>query len=244
MFGLRNIQHLAPVTIPKRENRRFLWLLMVGHIGYQVLFIIGLNLTFASHAAVMLGTIPLQVAVYAHFRSEEKLNRKLFYALMMAFFGVILMSLQKGSNGIDLQALLGDALLLIGGFMWASYTVEIKPMLKEYKNVAISSRLVGLGAMGLAIFSLPELSQVDISQVSWMGWSGIAYSGLLSVGVAYLGWNHGIRSIGAVKTSYYQNLVPVLGVIWGVVLMGDQIGGFQIAGIAFVLSGIWFSRKG
>lgn len=49
------------------------------------------------------------------------------------------------------------------------------------------------------------------------------YSGALSIWLAYLIWNNGIVNVGPVKTSVYQNLVPVLGLIFGIILLNESL---------------------
>jgi drug/metabolite transporter (DMT)-like permease len=64
----------------------------------------------------------------------------------------------------------------------------------------------------------------------------------LSIGVAYLIWNYGLQAVGAVHTATYQNLVPVLGLAFGVVLLNEQLTILQYAGSGLVVIGIVLAR--
>ena len=99
-----------------------------------------------------------------------------------------------------------------------------------------------IGMIFLLIIGLPGLTQVNWAGISLKGWGGIFYSGLLSIGLAYLIWNNSVSKIGAVRTAAYQNLVPVLGLIFGVVLLQEALTIQQYAGSALVIVGIIFSR--
>jgi drug/metabolite transporter (DMT)-like permease len=57
---------------------------------YQVLFIVGVNLTNAANSAVILGTIPVWIALEAHFFTDEKLNFLKIGGIFFAFLGVSL----------------------------------------------------------------------------------------------------------------------------------------------------------
>jgi drug/metabolite transporter (DMT)-like permease len=65
----------------------------------------------------------------------------------------------------------------------------------------------------------------------------------LAIGAAYLIWNYGLKTVGAIHTATYQNLVPVLGLIFGVVLLGESLTWVQYFGSALVIAGIVLSRK-
>jgi drug/metabolite transporter (DMT)-like permease len=125
---------------------------------------------------------------------------------------------------------------------WATYTILSKKYLKLYNSTQYSAFISMIGASGLLLIGIPDLINTNFSGISWAGYGGILYSGLLSVGLSYLIWNRGVHSIGAIKTSAYQNLVPVLGVIFGVVLLNEQLSILQYVGSGSVLVGIYLSR--
>ncbi len=68
------------------------------------------------------------------------------------------------------------------------------------------------------------------------------YSGLLSIGAAYIIWNYGLQTVGAVHTATYQNLVPVMGLVFGIVLLNEQLTFLQYVGSALVIAGIILAR--
>jgi drug/metabolite transporter (DMT)-like permease len=99
-----------------------------------------------------------------------------------------------------------------------------------------------IGMVCLLLIGLPNLVSVEWAKVSLVGWMGVIYSGLLSIGLAYLIWNNSVSNIGAVRTAAYQNLVPVLGLVFGVVLLQEALTLQQYSGSAMVIAGIIFSR--
>lgn len=63
---------------------------VAGNLLYQVLFIFGINLSLAANAAILLGTIPIWVAVTSHFFSIEFMNRLTAIGVVLGFAGLIL----------------------------------------------------------------------------------------------------------------------------------------------------------
>lgn len=216
---------------------------MVGNLVYQVLFIVGVNYTNAANSAVILGTIPVWIALMAHLFTEEKLTTPKTLGIFFAFGGVGLIIFGRSSGfSFSSTSALGDVIVLLSAVAWATYTILSKKYLKEYNSTQYSAFISLIGVITLVLVGIPDLLQTDYSSISLAGYSGILYSGLLSVGLAYLIWNRGVHKIGAVRTAAYQNLVPVLGVVFGVVLLNESLNFLQYLGSASVLVGIYLSR--
>lgn len=218
---------------------------LAGNFLYQWLFIEGINLTFAANAAVMLGTIPIWVALASHLLSLEMMNRLKGWGVIFAFSGVI-MIIAGGKNPISFASdtFTGDIIIVIAAMVWALYTIYSKSHLTRYSPLQFSALMSTIGAVALSGMAIPHLNATDWNTVSVPAIGGMIYSGLLSIGLAYLIWNNGIQRVGAVRTATYQNLVPVLGLIFGVVLLGENLQAWQYIGSAVVIAGILLTRHG
>jgi len=212
---------------------------IVGNLIYQVLFIIGVNLTNAANSAVILGTIPVWIALMAHLFTDEKLTLNKLIGMLVAFLGIGLIIFgRQGGFSFNSTNAIGDLIVLSSAIAWATYTILSKKYLKLYNSSQFSAFISLVGVIGLLIIGAPSLIKTDFTAISIAGYGGILYSGLLSVGLAYLIWNRGVHLIGAIKTAAYQNLVPVLGLIFGVVLLDESLSLIQYVGSFFVIIGI------
>lgn len=214
-----------------------------GNLLYQWLFIVGIDLTFAANAAVMLGTIPIWVALFSHFFSFEILNRLKTMGVILAFAGVGLI-VAGGKNPISFgsDTFNGDLVIIAAAVVWAVYTIFSKEYLTRYTPLQFSTFMTSFGAITLIILAIPYASDTNWGDVSPAAYGGMFYSGLLAIGVAYLIWNNGLMKVGAVRTATYQNLVPVLGLIFGIVLLGESLALLQYIGSAIVICGIFLTR--
>ncbi len=217
---------------------------VIGNVIYQVTFIIGIDFTLSANAAVMLGTIPVWVALFSHLFTEEKISRINGMGVVLAFMGVSLI-IAGGKNDISFasETFIGDLICVLAAMFWAIYTILSKRFLKSYTPLQYSSLMSILGAIMLFMIGLPSLLEVDWEKVTLPSYGAILYSGALAVGLAYLIWNNGLVKIGAVRTATYQNLVPVLGLFFGVVLLNEELTWIQYVGASFVISGIILSRR-
>jgi len=224
------------------------WLIPLGLLGnllYQWLFIIGINYTYAANAAVMLGTIPIWVAVFSHLMKFEKMNRLKSLGIIFAFSGVVLIVI-TGKNPISFgsDTFLGDMLIIAAAMVWGLFTILSKQFLTRYTPLQFSAIMTTIGAIALTTIAIPFIPETNWSSLSAGAWGGAVYSGLLSIGLAYLIWNNGILKVGAVKTATYQNLVPVLGLLFGIIILNESLEWLQYVGSAVVIAGILLTRYG
>jgi drug/metabolite transporter (DMT)-like permease len=216
---------------------------LVGNVLYQLFFIIGVDYTYSANAAVILGTIPVWVALLSHLFTDEKLTRYKSIGIGLAFTGIVLIVTgSKAGISIASKTFLGDVIILCAAISWGIYTILAKRFLKKYPSTQFTGVMSIVGMVFLLIIGLPNLLHVNWSGISLKGWGGIFYSGLLSIGLAYLIWNNSVSKIGAVRTAAYQNLVPVLGLVFGIVLLQEALTIQQYSGSALVIVGIIFSR--
>lgn len=216
---------------------------LVGNVLYQLFFIVGVDYTYSANAAVILGTIPVWVALLSHLFTDEKLTRYKSIGIGLAFTGIVLIVTgSKAGISIASKTFLGDVIILCAAISWGVYTILAKRFLKKYPSTQFTGVMSIIGMIFLLIIGLPNLTQVNWTGISLKGWGGIFYSGLLSIGLAYLIWNNSVSKIGAVRTAAYQNLVPVLGLVFGVVLLQEALTLQQYSGSALVIVGIIFSR--
>lgn len=230
-------------TIPKKDWLPLLGMGLLGNLIYQGLFIIGIDYTYAANAAVMLGTIPIWVALISHFFNLEQMNIYKTFGVIAAFAGIVFI-ISGGKNPFSLgsDTFLGDLIIIAAAVVWGGYTILSKSFLTRYTPIQFSAVMATIGAIVLFLIGLPNIIQLEWTNISSAAYGGVVYSGLLSIGVAYLIWNYGLQTVGAVHTATYQNLVPVMGLIFGVVLLNEQLTFLQYIGSALVVAGIVLAR--
>ncbi len=231
------------IRIARKDLGKIVLLGILGNLIYQMLFIIGIDRTFASNAAVMLGTIPVWIAVFSHFLTSEKMYRLQAIGVFAAFSGVALI-MAFGEQGLDIRAesMLGDAIIVAAAMVFAVYTLLSRSLLETYSPLTLATMVMTIGGSLLILVAVPSLIRLDYQAVSGLSWGGAAYSGLFAIGLAYLIWNFGIKNVGAIRTATYQNLVPVLGVLFGLIFLGEKLHILQYLGCLLTVAGIILSR--
>jgi drug/metabolite transporter (DMT)-like permease len=192
----------------------------------------------------MLGTIPIWVALLSQFFTDEKLTLYKGAGVLFAFIGVAFIMIGgEETISFESETFLGNVITLAAAFCWGIYTILSRKYLRVYSPLQYSAFMSLIGLISLTVIGLPFLIKLDWSGISLIGFGGILYSGALSIGIAYIIWNNGVKKIGAVRTAAYQNLVPVLGLIFGLVLLGEELTVLQYIGAGSVIAGIILARK-
>ena len=159
--------------------------------------------------------------------------------LVLAFAGVVVLASDLSQGG----SLLGIALVVIAAFVWAIANLQMKG-LTGLSPLAINGWVCLFAAPQLFIGSA-ILEQDQIPMMLAAGWRGvavIAYLVLMATILAYTGWYHLVRRYEISMIMPLTLLVPVFGVLSGVVILGEAlrwpmvIGGMlTLAGVAVIL---------
>lgn len=217
---------------------------VVANVFYQVAFIVGLNMTTAGNAAVLLATAPLWTVFLNARMHKERVGRGIWIGMAISFVGVILIvvgsakKLEVGGN-----ALLGDLICLSAAFLWAFNTNLQKPLLVRYSASQVSLVMVGVGAVGLSVIAIPPALTMVWGDVHWTYYLAALVSGAASIGLANLFWSYGVKRLGPSRTGNFGNLMPVLAFAISYVTLREEVSLIQIVGATVTLLGVWYARR-
>lgn len=217
---------------------------VVGHAGYQTFFLLGLGLSTASSAALILGTTPIWVGVLNHLFRLEAMSRSAWIGVLLSFSGVaLIIRSSEAVLGFTGNALIGDIMVLAGTLCWAAYTVFSKPFLRNYSPTKLNALTMAFGTPILLLTTIPSIELQDWNRVTWWGWSSLVYSFGMSLVVAYLIWYNAVSRVGTTRTAVYSNLIPIVGAAVAWIFLGEKITSPMLFGAGLVFSGIYITRR-
>lgn len=212
---------------------------------YQVLFVLGIANTSATHTGFLVASGPLWTALFAVWLGLERIKRGAWVGLGIAFVGTCLVSMAKAGGGtVGHEAtLLGNGLMLGAMWVWALCAVLSRPLLARLSatRLAYLATLVSLPghwALAIAGLSMDGRALGEGFAVAPAGWLAIIYSGALSTGIAYALWNRSLIRIGPARTSVFTNLVPLVAMVLAWLMLGEWPSPLQLAGGGLVLAGL------
>ncbi len=217
---------------------------LLGHAGYQSLFIVGLARTSATHAAVILSMTPLFVGALGVALGLERSTTRMWAGLFIAFVGLFILIVGGGDAGAASEAAtpVGDLLTLGASLSWAGYTVLARPYLDRISPLRLTAVTLSLGLPVILATAVPGLIHLDWSGVSLRTWGALAYSSIFAVVISYVIWSISVLAVGSARTAAIANLVPVVAMASAWALLGEVVGPVQILGAAVVLFGVWLAR--
>lgn len=234
----------GPIPLPAPGDRlRVLLLGLVGNVGYQYLFIAGIDRTRAGNASLLLAATPILTGLLSAWVGHERLDRRIWSGVVATFLGIALVVAAGGGGiGIGLDTLAGDLLLVGASAVWAVYTVGARDPIARYGSVAVTAWTLWVGTVGVALLGVPQLAATDLSAVPLAAWGAVVYAGCLGIGLAYLLWYQGVRHVGNTRTAVYSNLVPVLAILVAWVWLGEVPSFWQLVGAAVIIGGVTLTR--
>lgn len=232
--------------LPRRSDLGLIVLLgVLGHVGYQLCFIIGLEATTAGNSSILLATSPLWTAVLAGTLGGERIPAHLWAGMAATLLGIVLVVLGGSTNNLLLarDTLKGDVLMLIAALLWAGYTVGGQPLVERYGALPVTTWTVAVGMVGIVAFGAGSLDVELLTTLPARVWLAILYAGALGIGLAYLIWYAGVKVLGSTRTALYSNVIPVVALAVAWVWLGETPTIVQLAGAALVLAGVGWARR-
>lgn len=221
---------------PTRQQMRVILLLgMVLGCGHFGLIFIGISGTDVAVAAIAMQLgIPFSVLL-ARFWLGERFGWQRTMGLCMAFVGVGVLAGEPktASSWPYVLAVVGAA------FSWAVANILMKRI--HGLHVVSLSGWVGLVAAPmilLASFALEDNQMGALMAADWKAWAGIGYAVIFSTGIAYAVWFHLLDRYPVGTVVPFNLLVPVFGLLFGVLLLGESLGLPELLGAATTLSGV------
>jgi len=129
---------------------------LVGMLLMSGLYFTAITLTTASVAAILLYTSPIFILVFSCIFFKERFTRRKLLALLLAFFGCVLVSgIADGGSITPLGFFIG----LGSGIAYASYSLFGRVALARYSSVTVSAYAFAFAALGAVFFlDLPSLA--------------------------------------------------------------------------------------
>jgi O-acetylserine/cysteine efflux transporter len=235
-FGLAAAVLLLAVPRPALRAAFTAPVLASGALGYGGCILLqnaGIARTSVTHAALLIGAVPVLVAVIAAVwqRAVARPIGWTGFVLSLAGVGLITGSHSAGTTRT------GDALVLASVLLSATMTVAQGRLLANRNPVAVTAvQFAGAAAVALPFAASTEgMPAAPASAGSVLAVAGLIAGGTL---LPFTLFAYGQRRVTADVAGAFLNLEPLVGAVAGIVFFGDPAGSRQLAGGAAIITGI------
>lgn len=229
----------------KNLKDEFLFMLM-GITGGSLYFIAentALKFTLASNVALLLCIAPLFTAILSHLLLKtEKLNRYIVQGSLIAITGVAFVSF-NGHFILQINPL-GDLLCIVAALSWAFYTILLKQMSLKYPILLITRKVFFYGLISILpiFFFYPFSIEISVLQQPVV-WGNLLFLGIVASLLCYFLWNKAVKKIGAVRTTNYVYISPLITLLTSAIVINETITLISAFGALLILTGVALAER-
>ncbi|MDE7062311.1 MAG: DMT family transporter [Lachnospiraceae bacterium] len=254
VIGFLALFLVCPHRLKAVSRRHEVFFALAGLCGiclYYLLENIALTYTGASNVGVIISVAPFFTAILSQLfvhdkagndvKPEGKLRANFFFGFAVAMAGVVMISF----NGAKLELNpVGDILAVLAALVWACYSILTRKISTfDYPVILTTRRMFGYGI----VFMIPALFLFDCKIglerfANVTNLLNILYLGFGASALCFVTWNVAVKVLGAVKTSVYIYVVPVITVITSMLVLKEPVTWISAVGTVLAVAGLFLSE--
>lgn len=239
--------------LPLARGRRFadslrdeLLLAVAGICGGSFYFLtenMALEFAPASNVSLIVCTAPVWTAIVLSLLDRrERMSRRQIAGSAIAFAGMVLVVL-NGRFVLQLSPQ-GDLLALCAAWLWVFYSLVVKRLADRYPALFITRKIFFYGVLTiLPVFAVRPFAATWQTLAQPAVWGNLLFLGLIASMLCYLLWNAAMHRLGAVRTTNYIYLNPLVTILTAALCIDERITPVALAGAALILYGMWRAER-
>ena len=246
LIGLIALLIIYPKRLKKTTKDQEITFALAGLCGVTLYFLlenIALTYSMGSNIGVIISIDPFFTAILSDFVLKEKsLKSNFIIGFIAAMIGIALISF-NGTSNFKLNPI-GDVLALLAALVWAIYSVLTKKISEYgYNTIQVTRRIFIYGIAFMLIALVPFDFELNLNRFTNPVYLGnIIFLGLGASALCFVTWNVAVKILGAVKTSIYIYIVPIVTVVTSLIILNEQITLMSFIGTILTLIGLFLSQ--
>ncbi|MEQ9466427.1 MAG: DMT family transporter [Ekhidna sp.] len=197
----------------------------------------------SSLASILNGLMPLFTIIFAHFMIvEEKLTRNKLGGVFLGFIGLIILVVPSISKGVE-GSLAG---IIAITFASVSYGIGLSYIRKHFaKTPSFQAPAAQLLSVSIYLVPLAFLFHPDFSlfSIGYQAVGSLMVLAFFGTAIAFIVYFKLIEQSSAGYASLVTYLMPIYGVILGIVFLDERVSLWTILGAALILVGIRLTKR-
>ena len=233
--------------LPMTKQTRWLLFLesFLGNFLFSICMLLGVSMTSAVSAGVIMASIPAVVALLSWTFLRERIGPRTWAAVACAAFGIALLAFADapGTGGVltasqRADSMLGNLLVLAAVLCEAAYAVIGKKLTGALgpKRITAIINLWGFALVTpLGLYTALSFDFASVAPASWL--LLLFYSLAASIWTVWL-WMTGLKAVPASQAGVFTVMLPVSAALVGVFALGEKLSAVQLLAFAIALAGV------
>ena len=215
----------------------------LGFTGFNILFYLAAYWTTALNITLMQASIPPFVLIFAVLSRKVRVTAMQVIGLLVTLVGVALIATHGELLRIgETQFNPGDILILVASALYAGYTVA----LRDRPAVPPLVFFTALAFAALATSIPPTIVEIAMGRFYWPTAEGLGILLFVALGpslACQIMYMRGIELIGPARAGLFNNLTPIFGALFAVMLLGEEFHLYHAVALALALGGIGLAER-
>ena len=212
--------------------------------AYSILEAYGVKMTSASISAIFVATIPSMTLILGILFFRHKADVKLVLSLLITFVGVAIATVFSPAFSVG-GTRTGMVCMMFGVIAASMYSLSSKKASADFDAATVTTFMALEGGILFNIIALCQGYRLDTYTILFTDWSIMGNMLFLSVFCAFASYVCYNKLLSYVEPALGNNIVSslstVIGVVAGIIVMGDLWGWYTIFGMAVTLAGVWLA---
>jgi drug/metabolite transporter (DMT)-like permease len=239
-IGLLIVARLSgdSIAIPRALWGRVAMLALFNIAAWNALIVFGVQRMPAGRSAILAFTLPIWSVLFSLVLLHEPLSRRKITGLVLGISG---MAVLLGEDIQQLQRSPAGALFILGAAIsWAFGTVLLRRWKPPLPQNTLTGWMLLLGWMPIAVLAPFFDSQplLTLATMSGTAWFAVLYNIFLAGTLAHWAWFTMARTLPVAVSSLSSLPVPVVGVLSGMIFLGERPGPSEFIALGLVLASL------
>lgn len=229
----------TPIFISKARVKLLTFsLLATANIG---LFILGINLTNVSIAAILYATVPIFTLIISYLIYGEKISPRKTTGIMLGLTGALIVGLTPilKKDQPQFGSLEGNLIIFLAVLIFSLHTALSKKAQNRFSPRAITMAFIVTATIVLTPLAIWEWSTTNwLTSLTWKSALAILYVSAIGTVIYYFLYQQTVKTSSPFITSLSMYSTTIIGIMLAVVFLGEPLTTEIIIGSALSLSGI------
>lgn len=230
--------------VPLKDILAFSGAGVLGLIGNQCCFTIGLGITSPSNASIVTTSLPIFAMILSAIILKEPITGKKAVGVGIGCAGALILILGTAtahdSRAGDIR---GDLLCILAQFSFALYLAIYRDYLRRYSPITVSKWMFTWATLFLTPFLFGHVKSTDWGAVSTGAWLGTVFVVVCATYLAYLLMQTAQKVLRPTVVSVYNYVQPVVAVAVSLAAGMCIFTWKQALAVALIFGGVWLVIK-